>query len=119
MKMEKEQEEIDAMIQELIRLYSDQDLLFGDGKLDWPVPGWSRISSYFGPRRHPVYGYKSTHTGIDIPASYGTAIRRPPADRYLAGGEMLMQLSPDRSRQGYERTSYHHSVCSLFIHVGG
>lgn len=86
MKMEKEQEEIDAMIQELIRLYSDQDLLFGDGKLDWPVPGWSRISSYFGPRRHPVYGYKSTHTGIDIPASYGTAIKASASGQVIFAG---------------------------------
>lgn len=66
--------ELDEKIQELIRLYSDSALLFGDGKVNWPVPGWSRISSVFGPRIHPVYGYKSSHTGIDIPASYGTPI---------------------------------------------
>lgn len=71
---EKLQIELDEEIQELIRLYSDSALLFGEGKVNWPVPGWSRISSVFGPRIHPVFGYKSTHTGIDIPASYGTPI---------------------------------------------
>ena len=42
--MEKEQEERDKMIEELIKLYADSTILFG-GDLDWPVPGWSRVSS--------------------------------------------------------------------------
>ncbi len=83
---EKEQEELDAKIQELIRLYSDQNLLFGDGKLSWPISGYTRVTSKFGPRIHPVYGYKSTHTGIDIPAPYGQDILAAGSGKVIFAG---------------------------------
>jgi murein DD-endopeptidase MepM/ murein hydrolase activator NlpD len=46
----------------------------GSGGLAWPTPG-AGISGNVGPRIHPVYGYRSCHTGTDISASGGTPIR--------------------------------------------
>lgn len=43
-----------------------------DGYL-WPIPG-SGVSQYSGPRTHPVYGYRSCHTGVDVRGGYGTPI---------------------------------------------
>ncbi len=45
----------------------------GNGFLDYPVPG--PITSPFGWRTHPIYGYRSLHDGIDIGAACGTPIK--------------------------------------------
>ena len=49
----------------------------GDGGASgfiWPCPSSHRITSYFGPRPQPTPGASTNHKGIDIGASYGSAI---------------------------------------------
>jgi murein DD-endopeptidase MepM/ murein hydrolase activator NlpD len=43
------------------------------GSLIWPIPGASIVGGV-GWRVHPVYGYKSCHTGEDIRGTFGTPI---------------------------------------------
>lgn len=59
----------------------EQDILaaqravdYAGGELGWPLPGYSRISSDFGGRVHPISGVQHVHGGTDIPAPYGTPI---------------------------------------------
>lgn len=47
---------------------------YAGGALGWPTPGVTYITSRYGGRYHPIYGYWSMHTGIDIGASYGSNI---------------------------------------------
>lgn len=52
------------------------------GPLSWPLPGRA-AGGGVGWRVHPVYKYKSCHTGVDISAPSGTAIKA------AAGGSVL------------------------------
>ena len=41
------------------------------GELAWPVPGYTRVSSQYGMRTHPITGVYKLHTGVDISAPTG------------------------------------------------
>ncbi|MFM7458204.1 MAG: murein hydrolase activator EnvC family protein [bacterium] len=43
------------------------------GSFSYPVR--APITSPFGPRRHPIFGVRSMHSGIDLAAPYGTPIK--------------------------------------------
>lgn len=53
------------------------------GELTWPIAG-AGINQGVGPRIHPVYGYKSCHTGIDIQGGTGTPIRAADAGTVIS-----------------------------------
>ena len=43
------------------------------GKFAWPLPGYTRLSSQYGWRTCPFHG-REKHSGLDIPAPFGTAV---------------------------------------------
>ncbi len=47
------------------------DTQYIGGELAWPVPGYTRISSKYGMRTHPITGVYKLHTGTDISAPMG------------------------------------------------
>ena len=58
--------EIDKMIKELSKAQ------YVGGTFLWPVPEYTKITSYYGPRTHPVTGkVNSFHSGVDLAAAYG------------------------------------------------
>lgn len=48
-------------------------LAFNPDGFVWPIPGYTKISSFFGKRTSPTSGASSSHSGVDIPAPQGTA----------------------------------------------
>ena len=47
------------------------DSAYIGGELAWPVPGYTKISSKYGMRVHPITKVYKLHTGVDISAPLG------------------------------------------------
>jgi murein DD-endopeptidase MepM/ murein hydrolase activator NlpD len=78
-------EESQSIAELLRRAQRGQQVVQGQGGyLKWPVSG--RVTSEFGWRTHPVYGYRSFHTGIDIAAPAGTTVHAARAGEVLYVG---------------------------------
>ena len=67
--LEKDSQRVAALIQAAQQYQGGS---YTGGRLGWPLPGYTRISSPFGYRM--LYGRKNFHTGTDIPAPTGTTI---------------------------------------------
>lgn len=47
------------------------DTQYIGGELAWPIPGYTRITSKYGMRVHPITGVYKLHTGVDVSAPMG------------------------------------------------
>ena len=75
-----------------------QIIFYGNQNFAWPIPGYTRISSYFGKRTAPTAGATTYHKGIDIPAPEGTILIAPCDGEitftgFLGGGGYTITLS--------------------------
>ena len=83
-KLTQQEQELQAKIEESInelRLIEKEIVMlttanigtdYVGGVMAWPVPGYTRITSQFGMRTHPITGVYKLHTGMDIGAPIGT-----------------------------------------------
>ncbi len=71
--LEAESKKIESLIN---RLLEEQRRESGEApsQLAWPVPGYTRITSGYGTRIHPITRRSSFHSGIDIGAPTGVPI---------------------------------------------
>ncbi len=69
---EAEEERLNEELKELLRSLAPSDYI--GGNMIWPTPGYTRITTVFGMRTHPITGVYKMHTGIDIAAAGGTKI---------------------------------------------
>lgn len=71
--LQAESDRISASI--LKKTGADTSSYLGKGKMFWPTPGYNRITSPYGWRRHPILKKSKLHTGVDIGAPRNAEIK--------------------------------------------
>ena len=83
-----------------------------DGEIfGWPLPGISKVSSKFGPRKPPCAGASSMHGGIDIGAASGTPIKA------YASGKVVQNVAWHKSAGNYIKIDHGNGVASRYLHM--
>ena len=84
-KLSDEEKNIQAQIDEYNRRFAEVnaeilklaleglDTQYIGGVFAWPTPGYTRITSKYGMRTHPITGVYKLHTGVDIGAPMGAS----------------------------------------------
>lgn len=73
--MEKAEKQIQAQIEAALKAANQQNVTYkGNGKFKFPLASYTRISSPYGYRKHPITGTNKLHSGIDYAAPHGTSI---------------------------------------------
>ena len=71
----REQDETIAALEKALKeMEASSQLKYDGGMFKWPAPSYTRISSPFGWRIHPVYGDNRFHNGVDMAAPGGSPI---------------------------------------------
>lgn len=100
---EKAAKELQSQINAALKSSSQQTVTYsGNGKFGFPLTSYTRVSSNYGYRIHPITGTKKLHSGIDYAAPYGTSI--------LAAEDGVVLTSGWNSGYGY---------CVTINHGGG
>lgn len=70
--LDRHQKDAERLEKELTKLLSAGEYV--GGEMQWPAPGFTRITSPFGYRIHPILRTRRMHSGIDIATPRGTTI---------------------------------------------
>ncbi len=82
---------------------------YGSGYI-WPLDGCYVITSFFGPRKHPITGIAGNHGGTDVRASYGTKIK-------AARGGVVMTSTYNSSYGNYVTVLHDNGTTTLYAHM--
>lgn len=92
---------------------------YSSDSYQWPIPGYTKITSPFGKRNSPTAGASSFHKGVDIGAPEGTKLYAITSGTisytgFLGGGGYTITLSCDNDR----KITYCHVSPTFIVAVG-
>lgn len=109
--MAKIEKAIAAKEKELQALIAAANFKTGSGYA-YPLPyQYTRLTSLYGPRTHPITGKYNNHTGIDIPAPGGTNVTA------VQGGIVVTSAYAPKSYGEYVVIAHAGGVTTLYAHM--
>ena len=95
----------------LLELSRTTNETYVGGEFLWPLPQpYTKVSSGYGWRIHPVTGKQQFHLGIDIPAAYGTEV-------YAVNAGTVVECSYNYADGYYITISHGGGVASFYSHL--
>lgn len=70
----REQDQTIAALEKALSEMDGSSITYDGGMFKWPAPSYTKITSDFGWRIHPVYGGNRFHNGVDMAAPAGSPI---------------------------------------------
>lgn len=90
--------------------YGNSDYVESTGYFIWPSYDSRYVTSYFGGRVHPITGVYKNHNGVDIGASYGSAI-------IAADSGTVIEASYNSGYGYYVMISHGNGYSTLYAHM--
>ncbi len=70
----REQDATIAALEKALKEMSDTSQTYDGGMFKWPAPSYTKITSEFGWRIHPIFNTQKYHNGVDMAAPAGSPI---------------------------------------------
>ena len=103
----KQYEEVNQQILALAQ--QGLDTTYIGGELAWPVPGYTRITSKYAMRVHPITGQYKLHTGVDIGAPMG-------ANFVAANDGVVVKAGPNTAYGNMVIIDHGGGISTLYAH---
>ena len=107
-KLEEQRREEERLRQQRLQNQASNSSVKGTGELIWPTGG--SITSWFGIRKHPVFGTMRQHNGIDIGAVHG-------ANVVAADAGTVITSTYNSSYGNYIVISHGNGMTTLYAHL--
>lgn len=91
---------------EILKQVESRKIVISNFGFAWPIPGYNKITSYFGKRISPIEGASSYHKGLDIGAPEGSILiaaidAQITYTGFLGGGGYTITLTSDNMKITY------------------
>lgn len=113
----KEQEELISALEAAVeeekkRILKENGIIleYDGGAFKFPVASYTRVSSEFGWRLHPIYGYNKFHNGVDLASPTGTAI-------YAAYSGTVVAATYSSSMGNYVMINHGSGLYTIYMHA--